>query len=432
MKYFGTDGIRGEIKKDLSDKIIDKAGKAIVLYFQKHKLKKVLLVGNDTRASSDYILSKLSTKLLQNGIEIHNLGSCSSPCLAFLTQKFNYPLGLMLSASHNPKEYNGLKFFNNLGEKTSDEFEKEFEILMDKKTSLKNNYFSKLKNVENLKNDYINHLKKRIKFNFSCILDCANGGTSEICKAVFTKIEKINVNPNGDNINENAGCTHLEMLRSLCVRKQKIGFAFDGDGDRVHLIDKDGTIITGDKILFILSKFYQNLGDVCVGTIYTNTGLEIALRNRKITLKRSDVGDKNVYQLMKLEKSALGGEDSGHIILKPFMNTGDGVLIAITLANVLQLSKLSLKELLANYTEHCQVRKNIKLENKTFPIQTLLENDDLKELISSHEKQGAKIIIRPSGTEPLLRLFIEHENTDTAKTFIANLASTVEELIKEK
>ena len=431
MKYFGTDGIRGRIIIDLTDKLIDKVAKAIVLYYNKHKLKRVLLVGNDTRLSSGYILARLSCKLLKNGIDIHNLGTCSSPSLAFLTQKFNYPLGLMLSASHNPAEYNGLKFFNSFGEKVSDEFEEEFETLMDKKISLKNNCFASTKNMENLKQEYINHLKSHIKFDFPFILDCANGGTSEICKVVFPNQEKINLNPNGTNINLNAGCTHLEMLRSLCIKKQKIGFAFDGDGDRVHVVDTDGEILAGDKILFILSKFFQKSGDICVGTIYTNTGLEKALKERNISLKRSDVGDKKVYRLMRETSSILGGEDSGHIILKSHMNTGDGVLVAILIANVLQMSKQDLKELLYDYHEFCQLRENIKIENTSSATQNLLKQKTLQDLIKNFEKQNAKIIIRPSGTEPLLRLFVEHEHEKIAKSIIEELNLTVINLLKD-
>lgn len=424
MKYFGTDGIRGEIKKDLINQIIDKVAKAIVLYYKKHKLKKVLIVGNDTRISSNYILARLETKLLQNGIEVHNINHCSSPCLAYLTQKYNYPLGLMLSASHNPAEYNGLKFFNNLGEKVSDEFECEFETFMDKKTALKNNCFAIEKNKEILKEDYINHLRNHINFNIPVIFDCANGGVCEICQKLFPKHEKINVSPNGTNINLNAGCTHIEALKSLCIKQQKIGFAFDGDADRVHIVNSNGNIITGDKILFILSKFFQNPHDVCVGTIYTNTGLEKCLNKRKIPLKRSDVGDKNVYKLMKSENSSIGGEDSGHIICKNLMNTGDGLLVAITIANILSLSNLSLSEILKDYKEDYQCRKDIKVNNKKI-VRPLVENQNIKKLVAFIQKQNAKVIIRPSGTEPVIRLFVEHNNEQIAKNLMNQLYNEI-------
>lgn len=414
MKYFGTDGIRGVVNKDISNKLIKKVAHAIVRYF-KYLNKRILLIGNDSRKSSDYIISLLQSVLLKNGIEIHNLGVCSSPCLAYTTKKFNYSLGLMISASHNPHEYNGFKFFNTNGEKVDDEFELKFEELMDKKP-LKNSYlFASLYNVENLKHDYINNLKKLIKFNLPCIFDCANGSTSYICKQLFPKQEKINISPNGNNINLNAGSTHLEMLRELCIKNQKTGFAFDGDGDRVHIIDKDGSIISGDEILYILSTFFQKSGDCIVGTIYTNSTLEECLKRRNITLKRSDVGDKKVYKLMSECNSILGGEDSGHIILKQYMNTGDGVLIAIIIANILQFAKKSLKDILSGYTPTYQSRKNIKINNN-FKI-----DDKLKSIITEYEKQGARIIIRPSGTEPVIRLFAESKNPQIITLALAQL-----------
>lgn len=423
MKYFGTDGIRGKIDEKLSAKTLNNVAKALVLYF-KTQNKKILLVGNDSRLTSDYILSVLSSVLLKNGVEIHNVGLCSSPCLAFLTKKFNYPLGLMLSASHNPAEYNGLKFFNLNGEKVNDDFEEHFEKLMDKKTTLKNNNFAHLKSVEVLKKDYINHLKTLKKFNFPIILDCANGGVSEICEAIFPKQEKININPNGKNINLNAGCTHMEMLTKLCVKKQKIGFAFDGDGDRVHVVDLDGTIINGDKILYIFSRFFLSRGDTCVGTIYSNTGLEKSLKKHKIALKRSDVGDKKVYELMNASNSTLGGEDSGHIILKHLANTGDGMLVAITLANLIQVTKTSLKDLLKTYSEHHQCRKNVKITNIE-ETSAILSNEEIQNSIKKHQANGAKIIIRPSGTEPVIRLFVEHENLEKAEKILQELFSLV-------
>ena len=421
MKYFGTDGIRGEINKDLNYNLIKKVAKAVVIYYKKHKLNKTLLVGNDSRISSDYILGVLSSVLLCHGIEIHNVGVCSSPCLAYLTKKYNYPLSLMISASHNPSNYNGIKFFNNRGEKVDDCFEQEFETYMSQNLPTQND-FTIIKNVEKIKQDYVAYLKQIKHFDIDCIIDCANGGTSEICKQIFNKFEKINIRPNGNNINENAGCTHIEKLKSLCIKKQKIGFAFDGDGDRIHVVTTNGYVITGDKILYILSKFFQKSGDSLIGTIYTNTGLENCLKQRNILLKRAPVGDKNVYKLMTENNSTLGGEDSGHIILKPYSNTGDGVLIAIVLSNILQLSKLSIDELLENYTEYYQYKQNINLYDK------FSATDNLKQTIKSYEKQGSKVIIRPSGTEPVLRIFVENKNETLAKTTLSRLVEIIKKV----
>ncbi|MBE5741069.1 MAG: hypothetical protein E7351_00855 [Clostridiales bacterium] len=415
MKYFGTDGIRGVIDKDLSPTLIKKVANGLIRYYKSHNLKRILLVGNDSRASSDYILSVLATKLLRHGFEIHNLHICSSPCLAYTAKKYNYPLGLMISASHNPSEYNGLKFFNNHGEKVSDEFEEELETLMDMTAICESKSYSCIKNVEILKTDYISYLKKMKRFNFPCILDCANGGTADICNQIFPRLEKINTRPNGYNINKNAGCTHIEILRNMCIKKHTLGFAFDGDGDRIHVVSETGDIITGDKILYILSKFFQRNGDSLVGTIYTNTGLERSLRQRDISLLRADVGDKKVSKLMRDTDSMLGGEDSGHIILAHHANTGDGVLIMIILCNILTLSKQSFAKLLQDYSEDYQGRRNIHIDND------LHLDEDTKMLIKTYENEGAKIIIRPSGTEPVWRLFVEHKDKNVAEKILDNL-----------
>ncbi len=411
MKYFGTDGIRGIAGTEINEKLLKKIANAIVAYYNKHKLKKVLLVGNDSRISSDFILSCLESTLLKHGITTENIGICSSPCLAYLTKKHRYPLGLMLSASHNPKEYNGLKFFNTNGEKVSDEWEQEFEQLMEKPNRFKVEYV-KRKNVEKLKKDYMFFLRSQIRNNLNFVLDCANGGTSVICKLVFPKKEKIHCNPLGTNINENSGCTHIEMLKSICIKKKTMGIAFDGDGDRISVVSENGNVFDGDKLLHILSKFFLNKNDKLVGTIYTNSGLEKVLNKRGIKLIRAQVGDKNVYAEMQKNSSVLGGEESGHIIIKPYTNTGDGVLNSIIILNLIQLSNLTIDELVSDYTNFYQARANLKVE-KNFK----LSESKIKQ-IKKLEKSGARIIIRPSGTEPVLRVFVEHKNKEIAIKFL--------------
>mgnify|MGYP002707568032 FL=1 len=284
MKYFGTDGIRGIVGEKLNEQLIKKLGKALVRFYKTHNLPAKLIVGNDTRQSSDYILAVLQTILLKGGIEVHNIGVCSSPCLAFLTRKHRFPLGLMISASHNPKEYNGLKFFNIHGEKVADSFEQEIETYMDKPYKLPATNFATSKNAFNLKADYVSMLKNLKKVEYPCILDCAFGGSSEIARQVFGGTKIINANPNGENINVNAGCTHIEGLATLCQQKGLIGFAFDGDADRVMAVDKTGTVLDGDKILYILSKFYLKSGQSVVGTINTNSGLAEAISKHNLNL----------------------------------------------------------------------------------------------------------------------------------------------------
>lgn len=419
MKYFGTDGIRGVIGVDLNKRKIKKIAKGLVRFYSKYKLKKILLVGNDSRISSDYILSIFSSVILSCGIRIDNIGICSSPCLAFVAKKFNYPLAMMISASHNSSEYNGIKFFNTNGEKISEKTELILEKLIDTKNWKDEKNFSTQTNVEYLKNCYITYLKEMKHFDFPIIIDCANGGACDISKAVFTKSKFINSNYDGLNINLNSGCTNIEFLRTLCIKERKIGIALDGDADRITIVDENGSLITGDKILYILSKFYLKGSDKIVGTIYSNTGLEKSLKSRNIELIRANVGDKNVYEMMKKTKSTIGGENAGHIILRQYFNTGDGLLTGIVICNILNISKSSLRELLIDYKQYYQANDSIRLDGK-FKL-----NEDLKLIINKYERSNVRIIIRPSGTEPILRILVECEQKEIADSILKKLKNYI-------
>ena len=418
MKYFGTDGIRGVVGCNLNTRLIRKVARALALYFRDKK-NKVLLVGNDSRSSSDFILSTIESIVLRAGIMVENLGVCSSPCLAYLAKKENYPLAMMISASHNSSEYNGIKFFNSNGEKVGDKFEEEFEILMDKKFYNKKSEYAFVVDVSHKKSEYIEFLKSKKISNYPCIVDCAYGGTSSIAKAVFNHQKIINARPTGTNINLNCGCTHVELLKRQCIMEQKIGIAVDGDGDRVILISKSGEEISGDKILFLLSKFYLHKGDILVGTTYTNMGLELALKKRGIKLIRANVGDKFVYKKMCENSCALGGENSGHIIIKTHSNTGDGLLNSILVMNILSTSKCEIEDLLADYNEYYQVHKNIKITNK------FVLNSALKNLIETEEKNDSRIVIRESGTEPLLRVMVENKNKTKAEKVLEKIVNSI-------
>lgn len=423
MKYFGTDGIRGVVGKNLNENLIKKLGIAIAYYYKVHNLTPKLVVGNDTRKTSDYIFSVLQSVLLKYGVETHNVGKCSSPCLAYITRKHKFPLGLMISASHNPIEYNGLKFFNTNGEKVADSVEQEIENYIESSIKLKTDY-AECKNAIHLKADYVSMLKALKKYEYPCIIDCANGGASDIAKQVFPATKIINATPNGNNINVNAGCTHIEVLSFICRQKGLIGFAFDGDADRVLAVDRTGEIIDGDKILFILSKFYLKSGDSLIGTINSNSGLADALTKNNIKLLRAPVGDKNVFDQMKNNNSMLGGEESGHIIIKKHTNTGDGLLTAICLMNILYLTKLSFADLLAGYKEYATAKESVQIE-KPFKL-----NECLTLLINKYTQEGARIVIRPSGTEPVLRVLVEHKNKKIATKMLATLVYNIKNLPK--
>ncbi len=424
MKYFGTDGIRGIVGKKIDEKLLKRLAKAVVAYLKAHNLPNKIVVGNDSRISSDYIFAVMQSIFHKSGVQTFDIGQCSSPCLAFVTKKNKFPLGMMISASHNPSEYNGIKFFDASGKKVDDKFEQELEILIEKNPHISKAAYTFNTKAQNLKNEYISMLKAAKKVNYPCILDCANGGGSEIAKQVFPSTKIINCLPNGKNINQNSGCTHIEMLANLCREKNLIGFAFDGDADRVVAVDKTGDVINGDKILYILSKFYLKSGDCLIGNINTNSGLAEALACRRIKLVRSSIGDRCVYQKMMQTKSMLGGEGSGHIIIKRLTNTGDGILTAICLMNILHLTNLSFKELLDGYHEYFVAEFSLPLEKEFKTTQ------NLNLLIDSYTEQGARIVVRPSGTEPVLRLLVEHKDKATANKMLSALVYTIKNLPK--
>ena len=310
-----------------------------------------------------------------------------------------------------------IKFFNSLGEKITDEDELELERYMNKRYTLPIKY-AKLLDKHKLLLDYIKHLKQLSKFNPDCIFDCSFGATSEIVKQCYPKAKKINCTPNGYNINENAGCTHIEMLRRMCIIEQKVGFAFDGDGDRVFAVTKSGEVLDGDKILYVLSKFYLSSGQMLVGTIYSNMGLEKSLNDNGINLVRADVGDKNVLAQMKRHNSNLGGEFSGHIIIKQLTNTGDGLITAIALSNIMGTTKKSLDELLDGYSGFYQAKDDVKFEH--FKM-----NKKLMSAIKELENESTRIIVRPSGTEPVVRIMVEDENKENAQKILKILKNCI-------
>lgn len=418
MKYFGTDGVRGVVGKDLSERLIVKLARAVVRFLSIHNKKKIVLIGNDSRISSDYILTVFSSVLLSHGVEVHNIGVCSSPCLAYLTKRYSYSLGVMISASHNPCEYNGIKFFNEFGEKISDSDEAELETLISSRRAIKKSYAC-FKEVHSLKDSYVTQLRDLKTNDLPCVFDCACGGASKIVHKVFPHANLIFAKPNGVNINKNCGCLHLDMLKKFCLQNHLIGFALDGDADRLNIISQSGKIIKGDEILFILANHYLSAGNKVVGTIYSNSAPEKYFKKKKIDFVRAGVGDKLVYQKMREVGSTLGGENAGHVIVKPYSNTGDGLLNAILILNILSRCNCTIEKLLEDYHPLPQFERAI-------PKPDAIDKEEIKMLIRKYELDGARVIIRPSGTEPVLRIMVEHENEKIAE----NILKSIENCLK--
>lgn len=345
MNYFNNNLICSKLDEKFFT-LVKKVAKAIVKFYKIKKFKPIILVGNDSRQSSNYLLSLMQPYFLKSNIEIHNLGVCNSSCLAYVTKKYSYPLSIYFTAHNLTSEYNGLEIFNINGEKIKKEDMTCLEELIDKKFNLPFVKFSTIKNKEKLKQDYIFYLKNLKKFNFLCIFDCANGGICEILKNFLPKYKKLNFNPDGDNVNKNSGIENIDELKSICIKKQSIGFCFNSSGECINIVDKKGCILKGNEILFVLSNFFQKANDVLVGK-NLDEKLKKYLKNKKRILIETQ--SLSTYEYMINCNSQLGGDNKGNIILKPFSNSEDGLLIAIIFANILSLSKLSINELLHFY-----------------------------------------------------------------------------------
>ncbi len=416
-KLFGTDGIR-----ELATNDIFKRGSLNILskaILGNGKYKKIVL-GRDTRKSSP-IIEKIFVESLKNqGAHIYLLGLISTPALSYLTKRLNCDLGIIISASHNPYQFNGIKFFNKNGEKLSDKNEKIIENNFFKfnKNKIINLKTGKIINIKQSKSYYktnvISTIKEEKLRNKKVVVDCANGSTYKLAKDIFTKFKikaiLINNKPNGININSKCGSLHPQNItKSVKKHSADFGISFDGDGDRIICCDEKGKIIDGDKILACLVKFYKERKIMkingVVGTIMSNMGLENFVKNLGLNFYRSPVGDKFVYQLMLKKNCAIGGEQSGHIILREYSSSGDGILVALQLLFIISELKDKASKIFNLYKPYYQIQKNIKLKDSD-----KIKDTELKKLMNLYnEKLGnkGKVLIRASGTEPLIRIFLE-------------------------
>ena len=398
--------MRGIVGKDLNKSAIKLFAKKIVSYIYENKLKPNIIVGKDNRVSSDYILNEINSVLLSCGINVNLLEISTTPEIAFLIKKFKFSLGVMITASHNLAEYNGFKCFNNLGENVDLSNVKIF-----KKGKIK---FGKVIYFDKFKQMYIWELKNALKpNNIRCVFDCANGATVDVIRKVFPHFSMIGGDSCGLNINKECGAQDLNKIKSICKRNGKIGFAFDGDGDRVVAIAENGEIIDGDKILYILATQMLNIGDKIVGTQTSSVGLEVSLRRLGVTLIREKVGAKYVSKRLKSENLILGGETCGHIFLSN--KVSDGVRTAIELLNILNRTGLNFKQLLAGYKQTYCLNKNLSLEN----------SKNIKEFESV--SKTIRIVVRKSETEKVLRVFVEGDDEFEVKQKFDGLIKQLKE-----
>jgi len=421
-RYFGTDGIRGTVNKEkINGDMFFKFGLAAGTYFRNLKKKKqTAIIAKDTRLSGYTLEPALVSGLASAGMYVYTLGPLPTNGLAMLTKKMGANLGIMITASHNPFYDNGLKLFGPDGLKLSDKIEKKIEKLIDTKISkhlISPSVLGRVKRLEDANDNYINILKSNFPKNFSLkglkiAVDCANGAgykaAPKILKSLGAKVYEIGTSPDGLNINLNCGSTFPKKIKSFSNKKKvDLGISLDGDADRIIICDEKGKIIDGDQIIAMIAlrwKRKKMLKGGVVGTLMSNYGLEKLFKEKKIKFIRTKVGDRYVKEAMKNSKCNLGGEQSGHIILGNFATTGDGILVALEVLYSMRKGKKA-SELFNNFKQIPQELVNITVKDKL-----IINSKNIKKSIFSAKKllkNNGRILVRPSGTEPKIRIMCE-------------------------
>ena len=450
-KYFGTDGIRRIANTELTPELVYKVAKAGAYVLSKHTdHTPTILIGRDTRISGTLIESAMTAGFLSYGANVKLLGVLPTPAVAYLTRKLKADASVVISASHNTFEFNGIKFFSNKGTKIPDSLEEEIEEVMDSgkldELTAKNEKIGISEYSFDLVNEYIyffrknfdDNIEKHLKDDFEVAIDTANGATYAVADRVFKELgikhRIINNNPDGININENCGSTHLEGLKKFVVEnKMSLGIAYDGDGDRCLAIDENGDEIDGDKLLAIISSNLRKKGklnkDTIVATVMSNLGLNKYAEKNGLQLIQTKVGDRYVLEEMLKEGYNLGGEQSGHVILLDYNPTGDGILTSLMLIQTMLEENKKASELASIIKLYPQVLINAKVNSdKKYDYE---KDEDIKKAISEVEEEFAgngRVLIRASGTEPLVRVMIEGEDQE----YITKRAQEIANLIEKK
>ncbi|WP_311376194.1 phosphoglucosamine mutase [Anaerococcus lactolyticus] len=443
MKYFGTDGFRGEANKNLNVYHAFKIGRFIGDYFsKKNNGSGKILIGKDTRRSSYMFEDALSAGITSSGSNAHLLHVTPTPSVSYITRTEDFDCGIMITASHNPYYDNGIKIINKYGEKMQDDFLYKLEEYID--SDIKDIDLAVGEEIGRTvdyiggRNRYIAYLIQTVTKSFEGIrvgLDCANGAAFTIAKPVYDALGAdtflINAEPNGFNINKDAGSTHIDGLRKYVVEnKLDLGFAFDGDCDRCIAVDNEGNVIDGDSILYILANYMKKDGaldsNTVVTTVMSNIGLYKAFDKLGINYEKTDVGDKNVHDRMYEKDIELGGEQSGHIIIKKFANTGDGILTSLKIMEAIIESKNDLKSLVRDLKIYPQVLINVRVKDKN----TVLDNEKVSASVEKIEKElenSGRVLVRKSGTEPLIRVMVEAETEKIANDSAMEIVNTIKE-----
>ena len=442
MKYFGTDGFRGEANQNLTLYHAIKIGRFLGYYFNKEKNGNgKIVIGKDTRRSSYMFEDALSAGITSSGSDAYLLHVTTTPSVSYVVRSEDFDCGVMITASHNPYHDNGIKIINSDGEKMDDEFLEKLEAYIDsdiKDIDLKiGEEIGRTHDFIGGRNRYIAFLIQTVSKSFKgkkVGLDCSNGAASSIVKSVYDALGAetfvINNNPNGFNINVDCGSTHIEVLQKY-VKENNLdcGFAYDGDADRCIAVDENGEVVDGDAILYICGKHMKEEGNLesntVVTTIMSNIGLYKTLDKLGINYSKTQVGDKYVHLEMSENGYELGGEQSGHIIFSKYANTGDGILTSLRLMEAMIDNKSSLSELKRELKIYPQVLKNVRVKDK----KSVLSDESVKSIIEKESqdlKDSGRILVRESGTEPLIRVMAEAETKEIANEKVDNIVEAIE------
>ena len=452
-KYFGTDGFRGEANCTLTADHAFKVGRFLGWYYTQLKRQNNdssparIVIGKDTRRSSYMFEYSLVGGLVASGADAYLLHVTTTPSVAYIARMDEFDCGIMISASHNPYYDNGIKLINRHGEKMDEETINLVEDYLDGKLNLFGKSWDELPfasrdhigctvDYVSGRNRYVGYLISLGIYSFKGVkvaLDCANGSSWNVAKAVFdalgAKTLVINAEPNGTNINNNAGSTHIGGLQKFVVENHcDVGFAYDGDADRCLCVDEKGNVITGDHILYIYGRYMKERGklvnNTVVTTVMSNFGLYKAFDECGIGYAKTAVGDKYVYEYMTKNGCRIGGEQSGHIIFSKYASTGDGILTSLKMMEVMLARKKKMSELSEGFTVYPQVLKNIRVHNKA---EAQNDNDVQAAVKTVAEKLGesGRILVRESGTEPVIRVMVEAESEETCQKYVDEVISVI-------
>ncbi len=442
-KYFGTDGIRGKVGEyPVTADFVLKLGWAAGIVLTRHtKGKKRVLIGKDTRVSGYMFESALEAGLIAAGVDVDMLGPMPTPAIAYLTRTFRAAAGIVISASHNPVEDNGIKFFAADGYKLPDDVELEIEALMDQPLVTNGSHsLGKARRLTDATGRYIEFCKGTLPAGYDLsglkvVVDCAHGATYHAGPRVFKELGATVITmgntPNGFNINDKCGSTHMDGLQREVIEQQAdLGIAFDGDGDRVLFVDATGTIVDGDELIYVIAQYRRAIGNCngVAGTLMTNLGLELALKELGVPFERTKVGDRYVVEAMKANGWALGGEASGHVLCSDLNSTGDGIVAALQVILALTESKQPLHQLKKGMVKFPQTMINVPIAKKT----DISDNQTINAAVADAEQQlsdRGRVLLRASGTEPLIRVMVEGEDQQLVDQLVADIARVVEEQV---